>query len=511
VSDTEYGLSPDPGYPTLGRQDDPWLDWLEAVGIGTEFPSLGELRWPAPDKDEYGRDIATEDSKRWFLNRPHLLAVSKIYKSLKSARAIVTRPGQGATTLARYLYQKAESDTLIRSSIPVLISLEDLINESYASVMRRAQQAITEARATSGSYPFSSMGPYVAAELTEAQLAERESYEDETEQLKDAADLRAAELFREINSALLKKHIEQSIETAVVRSLVSQPWELAMSRSNYRDILNAKSPQTSDLEERRYELARFVSQDPMNDAQKETLGRLAPRLVPKDTRDLVAELNKLCGVRISLILDLSATPLGRFYISEDEGEHLTEAYRAVLNRVASAIKNIEQGGASQPSPTLPSLLNKTYIMSEEAWIQFSQAEARQEDEVIRFPSLRPIDLFAMLAHHYPTHQDESGRRAEALAAVVDSRFVQITDRRAISTEMALMRGDLRTIVELYGEASYQLSSQAPPVMRIASAILNAIENLQERPAAGSLAGSLLRELTKLTEELGPTNPRVKRV
>lgn len=489
-------------HQTLARGDDPWLDWLEAVGIGAEFPSLGELRCPAPKKDEYGRDLATEDSRRWFLNRPHLLAVNEIYKSLKSARAIVTRPGQGATTLARYLYMRAESDTLIRSSIPVLVSLEDLIDAPYAHLMRQGQEAITEALITSSNYPFpSTTHPTYSSESA---LIAADYYEDDIEELKDAADLRAATLFLGINSATLKKHIEQSIESAVVRSLVTQPWELAMSRTIYRDILKAKSPQTNHLKDRRYELARFVSEELLNDGQKLLLARTAPRLVPDDIRTLVAELNKDCNVRISLILDLSATPVGRFYIGEDEGEHLTEPYRAVLSRFAAAIKNIEQGGASQPAPTLPSLLDKTFIMSEEAWIQFSQAEARQEDEVIRFPALRPIDVFAMLAHHYPTHEDEWGRRAEALAAVVDSRFVQITERRAISTEMALLRAELRAIVEISGEASYQLSAEDPRVMRIASAILNAIGKLNESSNSGTLEHLLKQELSKVKKELDPT-------
>jgi hypothetical protein len=109
----------------------------------------------------------------------------------------------------------------------------------------------------------------------------------------------------------------------------------------------------------------------------------------------------------------------------------------------------------QPVPTLPSLLDKTYFMSKEAWVEFERNNSKQEQGHIGFPPLRPIDVFAMLACHYPPHQDDSGRRVELLAAVIDSDYVEITDQRAISTEMAMFRGLLKADILAQGDATYQ--------------------------------------------------------
>ena len=114
---------------------EPWGDWLEAVGIGAEFPTLSALRRPYPDHDELGNERPNADSKRWFLNRPHLLQVRQIYQSLQAARIVATAPGHGATTLARYLYFLADVDALIRRSIPVFVSLEDLTSFNYAGLV----------------------------------------------------------------------------------------------------------------------------------------------------------------------------------------------------------------------------------------------------------------------------------------------------------------------------------------------------------------------------------------
>ena len=75
----------------------------------------------------------------------------------------------------------------------------------------------------------------------------------------------------------------------------------------------------------------------------------------------MAELNRTCGIRISLLLDLSATPAGRFYVDDEEGEVLAEPYLAALQRTVNSIKNLEQQGErSDIIPSLPSLLDKTY-------------------------------------------------------------------------------------------------------------------------------------------------------
>ena len=418
----------------IAQADNPWLDWLEAVGISEGFPALRSLRRPIADRDELGREHPNDDSRRWFLNRPHLQKLHEIYESLSAARVVTTATGHGATTLARYLYQKADEDTLLRRSVPVLLSLEDVLDVPYDELLGVEREALRS------SHP---------------ELHARR-YSEDADGTKSEADTKAEKMFDPLTTARLRERIEKAVHTAVVRSLVTRPWERAMPRGRYRELLDAASPQPADLVARRQDLARFVTDGTINDSAWSLLKERAPRLVPEDYRELVAELANACGVRISLLLDLSATPAGRLYVNDAEGEYLTEAYLNVLSRTAAAIKNIEQSGGRGPRPTLPSLLDKTYIMSGDAWIEFQRDYTAQEDSVIEFPSLRPIDVFAMLAYHYPPHQHETGRRAEALAAVVDSTYVRISPSRALSTEMAVLESELSHRVTQTGDVTYQL-------------------------------------------------------
>lgn len=127
--------------------------------------------------------------------------------------------------------------------------------------------------------------------------------------------------------------------------------------------------------------------------------------------------------------------------------------------MAKAMKNIEEdGGRGQRmvGHVGPSLLDKTYVLSIPAWPVFHSEFRVTEDGRVLFSHYRPLDLFAVLAYHYPPEQNEhTGRRTELLAAVLDSAYLRLTERTAISTEMVLLKEAIRGDLVMRGHIPYQ--------------------------------------------------------
>ena len=289
-------------------------------------------------------------------------------------------------------------------------------------------------------------------------LSARKFHRD-PEAVMEAADDAAEEIFGTLTASQITARVEADVRLAVVRSLVVSRWEHVLNRSLYRDLLGTRSATPEAFEERRAQLAPLVK-GRVNESQWEAIGAMGGQLGNEDYLEIIRELNRDGNVRIRLMLDLSATPMGRQYLGDpaedvdESGEYLAEPYVNAIKDVTKAVKNVEERSAKGPQPTLPSLLDKAYFLSREAWAQFDEAFTAQMDSVVDFPPYRAVDIFAMLAYHYPPSWGDQGARVELLSAVLDSDFIAITDKTAISTEMVIFERQLRARLSDQGSVNY---------------------------------------------------------
>lgn len=400
-----------------------------------------------PRRGKDGREVATADSRRVYLEGVLGEDAQRVDQSaLRPSRAVLTAVGHGASTLARWAYLRARTDALTRRAIPVVVSIEDLIDQGYGELLD------AEAAFLRRTHPALERREFIDAHD-----------EDLVENFKDAADEAADEVLGHMTTALCREAIESRLRFEVVRSLATRPWELAIGGPAYRDLLGLTRASPQTFEEKREELSALYARMPMGyvppaDEEEQflaTLRMLAQPLVELSYAELIRELNNSCNVRTSLLLDLSATPMGRQYLGEaipDGGEYLTNPYADALRHMARAIRHIEEAGSHGvtrlTNSAWPSLLDKTYVLSAPAWPTFLAEIKWQVDQGIPCSPYLPFDLFAVIANHYPSDDgDDGARRIERLAAVLDLRFIKLTERTAISTEMVLLEEAVRESIE----------------------------------------------------------------
>jgi hypothetical protein len=156
---------------------------------------------------------------------------------------------------------------------------------------------------------------------------------------------------------------------------------------------------------------------------------IRPALLERDYREIVRELNADAHISICLLLDMSATPMGRQYLGEEEGEYMTRPYLDVLKHVGTALDRIEEtlcGG----SATGKGILKLTYFASRRALPELAAAFRGDRPDFYReFPAYRSADLIQMLAFHYSPTNDTS---------FLDRSLVRLNDRTALSTETVLI-------------------------------------------------------------------------
>ncbi len=432
-------------------------DWRIAVGFAREFPRLGPLMHPWPERNTLGQEQMTRDSRRFFLGKEQREVAREVYESLGSSRVVRTAPGHGATTLARWVHDQAAQEAISRRMIPVLVSLEQIVDMSYEQLADGEKRFLVEMHGSDalGRRCFES---------------DREGDEEAIDDLIEGADERAATYFSRITPTLCADTIEAYIRFAVVRSLATRPWERVFTRAQCRNLIGTSSGDPQAIEAQRMELGDVFERagdiSPPLKSSDDFWGGVAsvsPSLAREDYHEILRDLNRWGRVRVSLMLDLSATPMGRQYLGREHGEHLTEPYMTVLKHVNKALKNIEQGAAGGPEPIMPSLLDTTFFLSTPAWSAFSAEFQAQEDQVIDFPAYRPVDLFAILANHYPPEsQQQAGGRVEVLAAVLDSEFLELNERTAISTEMVLLEQQLKHELSSREGIAYHLRRSHAP-------------------------------------------------
>jgi hypothetical protein len=380
--------------------------WVRAVGLPLHFPRLDEVEFT----DDTARDPAESDD-RFYFGQPHEELIETVIQSLAQSELVNLMPdGHGVTTLARYVYHRSSAEAANRSLIPVRFSLEDALNGETI-------QKLSEKYSDQNSGWTPARTRY--AELLS--LAGRIPMEEKArEDVAHAA-------FGSITINLVEESLSAAIKEAIVQSLVSNPWERIITRSVYAELVGARASATSALEERRRQLQGLLS----DKGDKEELFRsIAPELSQPWTT-LMPELFKY-NVRLSLQLDLSPSPIGRYYV-DGEGERLTDAYTTALLNIASATKNIQQSSRDESARDAPAFMNCAFFMSPESFTTFQSQVTRLRGERTSFPPYSSLDVFTMLAVHFPRSTGGKRDRKDDLAAVLDSSLIEHKDDRALST------------------------------------------------------------------------------
>ncbi len=471
----------------LAQGEERFEDWRTAVGLELGFPRLGPLMHPWPPRDVLGREQATRDSRRFHLSAKPAEAdqlepdqrevAEEAYQSLGLARVTIrTAPGHGATTLSRWIYDHAAQEAISRRMVPVLVSLEQLIDDSYEELAGAERRCLVEM------HGHGALG--------------RRHFDEDADRIEasmEIADERATAYFGHIGPGLCVEQIEGRIRFALVRSLATQPWELALPRSRLAELIGAASGQQEAIEIRRQELAvafdRFSADEP---GFWDGMSVIAPSLGREELSTILHELHSGAGARVALILDLSATPMGRRYLGSRHGEYLAEPYRRVLGHVNKALESIQRRLAGGPGGAAPAPLDTTLVLSAGA---SSLLSPEWQEHAIDFPATRPLDLFAILANHYPPEsQQQAGGRVEVLAAVLDSEFIQLDERTAISTETVLLEEGLKRELSVAETIPYHLRKTASGRGRRSGA---------QRGAAAAPGDELTEKVRAAVRELAP--------
>ncbi len=429
----------------LAQGEELFEDWRIAVGLGGGFPRLKSLMHPWAERDPLDRPRPNQDSRRFFLSEEQREVARVVYESLGSSRAVRTAPGHGATTLARWVHEHASEEAVSRRMIPVLVSLEQLTDTAYEELADAERHFLIQA------YGREALGRGRALNPDP----------DRLEALVENTDEQATAYFGHIGPGLCTETIEAQIRLEIVRSLATQPWERVLSREQMQALFGNGNAEV--IEAQRRELAgalgRISVHEPPPPGFWAGVSNIAPSLGRANYLEILRSLNHRGRVRVCLMLDLSPTPMGRQYLGPSYGEHLAEPYTGALESMARALESIEQLATDQlgADPGSPAALGTTFFLSMPAWSTFSSEFKAEEHQAIDFPAFRPIDLFAILANHYPPEgQQQTRGRVEVLAAVLDSEFIDLNEKTAISTEMVVLEQQLKHELSTQDGIAYHL-------------------------------------------------------
>jgi len=399
----------------------PFELWREAVGFAPGFPRLGPVGGCAGVTLRPGGTSATNE--QIYLSQVHRDAFREML-DIGPGHVVATATGHGATTLARLAFDAHVGGALVRRSVPVLISIEDLLSEPYDRLLDIA--VARDAR--------------ISHDADDA-VGQRDAQ-------RDLADATAQPAFAGLTVARWRSHLEAAVHIAAVRLVLSQPMDRVIPARAYADLLGVELPTRNVFEDRRNQLRPFV--DGAREPAWSMLDAHAPRL--SDGHALVRSLNQHGNFRVNLIVDLSPTPVGRCSLGSD-GEYLTDGYLQAIASFARAWKGL----LNVDPDVLARCIDVTVLIPGSAIATLEMESRGWRLPRTDFPPYRSIDLFAMLARRYPPHSSESGRRSEVLAAVLDTSYVQLDRHTAISTALLRVERQLRSDMDDETDVRYRRS------------------------------------------------------
>lgn len=366
----------------------PFIQWLKAVGLKETFPRLSPVDFHKPGA-KTGQTRVVEDD---FYFGPNEDLIEAAIKSSRQPRVANLFPdGHGISTIARYVYERCAFVAAERGIVAVRVSLEDLLqigqgigsgtSERYAKILELARAA----------------GP--------------EGIEEASERA-----------FAGVESGAIQEHIETRIKNEIVRSLLTEAWELATSENYYSSLIGAPQATTAALEERRRYLINFIEPDGAL-RSTESIHEVvddAP-LLTRSWLETMEELHDRAGIRLSLQLDLSPSPLGR--TSDANQEYYTQAYETALGESRAALKNIEEKTGAY--------LSRSFFIGKEG-LEILESDVPKGLETRSFAPYTELDAFTILAIHYPRSVAGKLDRPDELAAVFDSSLLQHSENKSLS-------------------------------------------------------------------------------
>ncbi len=388
--------------------------WLKAVGLPTHFPRLDAVDFPV---DATGAPTPEFDD-RFYFGQPHEELIEAAIQSLaQPALANVIPDGHGITTLARYVHRRSAAEASLRALIPVSIVLEDVISNEVLALVEE-KYAIDPP-----------VGPL--AEQRYFRLLQLAASLPNDRKVRASV---ASEIFAPITISHLAEVISGAIQGAIVRSLVSEPWERIIGRSFYAELVGAPTSSAEDLEKSRRSLRAYLGD---RDTVPELFTTLDTRLHEHWTV-LMPELQRHANVRLSIQFDLSPSPVGRYH-SDGHGEQVAAAYLKAIENVAAAMKIIEQDSVRALAGTRASwsgisYLNVAYFLSDAAWTAF-ESNVAVGIEKTEFPAYTLLDVFTIMAVHFPRKTAGKKDRRDDLATVLDSNTIPYESTKSLSRMM----------------------------------------------------------------------------
>jgi hypothetical protein len=441
VSKTSSGR--DSGEALASAHGTPFGYWLQAQGLPLDFPRL----WPIALDDVVdasdGQNGRTSDDF-FFFGQTHVDLIESAIRSTLQPRVVNLIPeGHGASTIARYVYDRCDRIAAERCLIPVRVSLEDLLT--------------------------------VEVESSDGEGVHRQRYGQLLRMARDARENGnheevAEEAFEDISADTLHDEFSRRIGDSIVESLLSEQWELATGRGFYAQLIGARSPSLEDLEHRRRQLRGVWSS--LRDADGsvcevglvEGLERTveASPVVTLPWQELMEQLFDNFQIRLSLQVDLSPSPVGRYFA--EERERYTYAYEEAIAEVSAVLKNIEEETGNY--------LRIALFMAPGAR-QIFENDVNKGLEELRFPQYSELDMFTILAVHFPRHTGSKKDRKDDLASVLDSRLLHYENGKGLSTMIEDLRSRLLSMTA--EEMRYQLSEAYQGIFRPPKNYLDLLE------------------------------------
>lgn len=383
-------------------------DWRTYQNLPRTFPALPPVRGGA----------ARQPLGTWMDEERHGL-VEELLQRSQGLTAVITGPGHGGTTLAHMIADRLSEQVTTRS-IPVLISLEDLIDEPYDELAADAQRFLAR---THPRLDIGNTNPDQAWVVREAEAAAHNTFEQVSVERAQAA-------------------VTSAVSREVLASLATRPWERVMPRETMRELLGAQSSEKAELERSRLQLAVFLGLAPHAEARLEMSARDANELWG-DGHALLSRISRTGHVRPRLIVDLSATPMGRQYASEDVGEHFTQSHlRAARHLAASAWRACENGGQGSTGVIV--------VASAWTWDHLKETVPELAETIgadrVRWPPFVSEELVAMLVRQAP-HLVET--RCERTLTELEAH-AESPPNRALSTSAFVLEARLEAALAAAG-------------------------------------------------------------
>lgn len=335
---------------------------------------------------------------------------------------VVVPVGHGATTLARWVVKRVEQDCLRMRMIPVLVSLDDLLDNDHALAKL---EEIHESSSGVVLLPppvvpdYTQSSPYIQLAKDMRPLARRKRIKEAMVHVDEIT--RAA-----LDHVLPQAVLDDAIHAAVVRSLVTHPWERVIGDYRYGTLIGAAETDGASLRKRRGELQPIA--DPA--AGSIDWGALSVMSKILGDRGELAQVLSKNRIQVVVNLDLSCTHYGRLTVREAErgASHDIETnwFKAfAVERFLTHLKDQDDQTGDLMSTWKAagdSVVSVTEFLSAgtNAAFQALYATAHGTMETTAFD---PLDVFAVVAAHYPQKRTNSDR-PELVSAVMSTGVIE---------------------------------------------------------------------------------------